>query len=597
MLKTMRNSFHHLKWTLFVVIASSSSGSSSCPADRDPRRRRPSQVVARVGGERITAVEFDRQYQRAAGALPADVPGQLLARARTGSGPSAQRPRRDDRAEAAARSRAPLDLSVSDAELAEKIVTLPFFQDNGQFIGPRELRAAASRQRPQCPSSFEERDAARTCCSQKYGELVQGLGRRPGGGDPERVCAPRTTRPRSSTCSFPSSRLESSAAADRCRPPAVPRQAQGPLPHAGAAPRQVPPRRQGQGPREDQADRRRHRRRVREAEGRHSTVPEQVNAAHILDRRQARRRPERRRRREGEGRDRRRPRPGQGCGLREARQREYRTTRAARRTADSSRPSRAARWSPSSRRRPSPWSPGRSRGPIKTQFGYHIIKLNSKTPARHALARRGARRRCTAELSEQQATAEVERLARELAAKLTKMSSASDEDLRKLADRRRQLQHDGVGRQGRPDPGHRRRIAKFTEEAWELPIGKVSATPITTARGAAFVKPSEERAGGRAALRGAEDPPRAGLEGRAAREGRSRAARARGEGARRRSHARRTRAALRHRGQDHDRVRPGRPRSPKSAPRRSSSPRSSGRRRARPDLRSRSRRGSCSSAC
>src|SRR5262245_66169369 len=62
MLKTMRNSFHHLKWTLFAVIAVFILGfvfwSGSGP-DNDPA----GQVVARVGKERITAVEFGRQYQ------------------------------------------------------------------------------------------------------------------------------------------------------------------------------------------------------------------------------------------------------------------------------------------------------------------------------------------------------------------------------------------------------------------------------------------------------------------------------------------------------------------------------------------------------
>jgi len=62
MLKTMRNSFHQLKWTLFLVIAVFIlgfvfwSGSSSDAS-------RGSQIVARVGNERITAVEFDRQYR------------------------------------------------------------------------------------------------------------------------------------------------------------------------------------------------------------------------------------------------------------------------------------------------------------------------------------------------------------------------------------------------------------------------------------------------------------------------------------------------------------------------------------------------------
>src|SRR2546428_7572229 len=62
MLKTMRASFHQLKWTLFAVIivfilgfvffsGSNSGGGTS------------SQVVAKVGGDQVSAVEFDRVYQ------------------------------------------------------------------------------------------------------------------------------------------------------------------------------------------------------------------------------------------------------------------------------------------------------------------------------------------------------------------------------------------------------------------------------------------------------------------------------------------------------------------------------------------------------
>ena len=62
MLKTMRASFHQLKWTLFAVIivfvlgfvffsGSNWGGNAS------------SQVVAKVGGDQVSAVEFDRVYQ------------------------------------------------------------------------------------------------------------------------------------------------------------------------------------------------------------------------------------------------------------------------------------------------------------------------------------------------------------------------------------------------------------------------------------------------------------------------------------------------------------------------------------------------------
>ena len=58
MLKTMRESFHHLKWTLFAVIIVFILGfvyfSGSGTGSRDV-----SGVIAQVGGDTISAVDFD----------------------------------------------------------------------------------------------------------------------------------------------------------------------------------------------------------------------------------------------------------------------------------------------------------------------------------------------------------------------------------------------------------------------------------------------------------------------------------------------------------------------------------------------------------
>ena len=135
MLKTMRNSFHHLKWTLFAMIAVFILGFvfwSGSGTDGDPA----GQVVASVGGERITAIEFDRQYRAQLERYKQMYQGNFS--------PELERaldlPRnvldamieRKLRLEAARR----LDLSVSDAELAEKIVTLPFFQAGSALPAP-----------------------------------------------------------------------------------------------------------------------------------------------------------------------------------------------------------------------------------------------------------------------------------------------------------------------------------------------------------------------------------------------------------------------------------------------------------------------------
>jgi peptidyl-prolyl cis-trans isomerase D len=139
-------------------------------------------------------------------------------------------------------------------------------------------------------------------------------------------------------------------------------------------------------------------------------------------------------------------------------------------------------------------APGEIRGPVKTQFGYHVIKLVSKTPARTRTFEE-ARPSLVAEMTERQAGAEVDRLSRELAEKLKGMRSASDDDLRKLQSDAVTFNTTEWNARGDSVQGIGAN-QKFADEAWTTAVGKVSATPVTTPRGVVFVKPSEERAAG-----------------------------------------------------------------------------------------------------
>ncbi len=170
MLKTMRNSFHHLKWTLFAVIGVfilgfvfwSGSGNSADPNG---------QIVAQVGHDRITAVDFDRQYKTQVERYRQMYQGNFS--------PELERaldlPRNvlDSmiehilRLEAAKR----YDLRVSDDELANKIVSLTPFQENGQFIG-RETYEKVLRANGLSPDRFEE-ELREDMLLQKYGNLIK----------------------------------------------------------------------------------------------------------------------------------------------------------------------------------------------------------------------------------------------------------------------------------------------------------------------------------------------------------------------------------------------------------------------------------------
>jgi len=139
-------------------------------------------------------------------------------------------------------------------------------------------------------------------------------------------------------------------------------------------------------------------------------------------------------------------------------------------------------------------APGEIRGPIKTQFGYHVIKLTSKTPARTRTLEE-VRPSLSVQLAERQASAEEERLAAQLSAKLKDMRSASDDELRKLQSDVVTFNTTEWAARGDSIPGIGAN-QKFSDEVWTVSIGKVSPNPISTQRGIAFVKPSEERPAG-----------------------------------------------------------------------------------------------------
>ncbi len=485
MLKTMRNSFHKLKWTLFAVIGVFILGFvfwSGSGTDTDPA----GQVLASIGRERITAVEFDRQYRaqleryrqmyqgnfspelERALDLPRNVLDSMI--------------ERKLRLEAARR----LDLSVSDEELAEKIVTLPFFQENGQFVG-REAYERALRSNGLNSETFED-EMRQEMLLQKYGDLVKASVVVPEA-EILREYAEKNDRATIEYVLVPTSRIESSAqpsdadlqqlldkSKDRYRTP-VQRKVKYLLVDKAKVRAKMKP---------SDADV------AAEYEKRKDemTVPEQANVAHILVS----------------------VKPGGGADA-DAVARAKAENIAARakvpgadfaklaneNTDDPSGKTTGGQLPPFSRGQMVPefeaqafaMEPGEVRGPIKTQFGYHIIKFNSKTPDRtRSLAE--ARPMLTSELAESQASGEVERLSRELAGKLKGMPSASDEDLRKLQSDVVNLNTTEWAAKGDPIQGIGAN-AKFTEEAWKLSIGKVSATPITIARGTVFVKASEER--------------------------------------------------------------------------------------------------------
>src|SRR5512132_1594231 len=63
MLKVMRESFHQLKWTLFAVIIVFVVGFVFFSGGSTNSRSLSEQTIARVGGDSISAAEFDARYR------------------------------------------------------------------------------------------------------------------------------------------------------------------------------------------------------------------------------------------------------------------------------------------------------------------------------------------------------------------------------------------------------------------------------------------------------------------------------------------------------------------------------------------------------
>src|SRR5262252_3158615 len=172
MLKTMRESFHQLKWTLFAVIivfilgfvffSGSNTGSSSRDAGA---------IVARIGGESITAAEFDAIYRQRVQALQSQYKGSLtpeLIRAMDLPHQVLEGMVDKSLRLEAARN---LHLSVSDDDVRQMIESVPAFQENGKFAG-RERYERILRANGMTPDRFED-DVREQLLMDKYSSLLR----------------------------------------------------------------------------------------------------------------------------------------------------------------------------------------------------------------------------------------------------------------------------------------------------------------------------------------------------------------------------------------------------------------------------------------
>ncbi|MDE3156791.1 MAG: peptidyl-prolyl cis-trans isomerase [Acidobacteriota bacterium] len=155
MLSRMRRHLGVLKWILAIVCLAfvvfyipdflqSNAGASG----RD--------TVASVDGQTITATEFQRSYEAQLDSYRAAYGGKISDQMLRQLGIDQQILQQMVDERAAVSEAAHLGLSVSDAEVRDAIFSMPAFQENGRFIGEARYVALLRAQRPpMTPSDFE----------------------------------------------------------------------------------------------------------------------------------------------------------------------------------------------------------------------------------------------------------------------------------------------------------------------------------------------------------------------------------------------------------------------------------------------------------
>ena len=172
MLNRMRQHMSWLKWSLGIVVLAfiifyipdflRGSGADAASGE----------TIARVEGQDITANEFRRTYQAQLQAYRSAYGGQMSEQLLKQLGVEQQILQQmvDERAQLADARR--LGVSVSDAEVRERILSIPAFQENGAFIGDQRYQQLLRMQRPPMTAAEFEDNVRRQLTVQKLRSSV-----------------------------------------------------------------------------------------------------------------------------------------------------------------------------------------------------------------------------------------------------------------------------------------------------------------------------------------------------------------------------------------------------------------------------------------
>src|SRR4051794_36885463 len=157
MLDRMRRHRGWLKWSLAIVVVSFVLLYIPSFMKDDAQGAASNAVVADVDGREITAAQFRRVYQQQMmqyrQSYGANVDERLLKQL----GIDQRIVQQMIQEEASLAEAKRLGITASDAEVRERILALPAFQENGQFIGDQRYRQLLRMQTPPMrPDEFED---------------------------------------------------------------------------------------------------------------------------------------------------------------------------------------------------------------------------------------------------------------------------------------------------------------------------------------------------------------------------------------------------------------------------------------------------------
>src|SRR3954470_5667394 len=157
MLDRMRRHRGWLKWSLAIVVLAFVMLYIPSFMKDGAQGAANNAVVADVDGREITAAQFRRVYQQQMQQYRQSYGANIDERLLKQLGIDQRIVQQMIQEEATLAEAKRLGISASDAEVRERILALPAFQDNGQFIGDTRYRQLLRMQNPPMrPDEFEE---------------------------------------------------------------------------------------------------------------------------------------------------------------------------------------------------------------------------------------------------------------------------------------------------------------------------------------------------------------------------------------------------------------------------------------------------------